>query len=155
MEKLVLTFKLLQDVLNYENMKFRVGSINCFVRFKKIAWCKRTVFIWHQTEDIDLITAEFILKLLTNHDKNTCGIVFFDYNIKKCGDFLCFNALISNYFIVVPLNKKVPILLSFPSHWNKYQNNTIKYSMYFIAAVSLLFSTVNQGDFIRVHTLFE
>lgn len=81
--------------------------------------------------------------------------MFFDYNIKKCGDFLCLNALISNYFIVVPLNKKVPILLSFPYHRNKYQNNSIKYSMYFIAAVSLLFSTVNQGDFIRVHTLFE
>lgn len=27
MENLVLTFKLLQDVLNYENVKFRVGDL--------------------------------------------------------------------------------------------------------------------------------
>lgn len=88
---------------------------------------------------------------MTKTDVALCSLIIILKNVI----FLCFNALISNYFIVVPLNKKVSILLSFPSHQNKYQNNTIKYSMYFIAAASLLFSTVNQGDFIRVHTLFE
>lgn len=61
----------------------------------------------------DLITAEFILKLLPNYDKihkASCSLIIILKNA------LISYALTSNYFTVIPPNKKVPIPLSFLSH---------------------------------------